>query len=877
MSKSKGLAPSKLASKDGSEASDDMPSRPKKKLRRTKAAKKKATKKIVKHRPLAKTIAAKRKNPAACDRIWFLSSLLVNGPFEIRILGAREHTSGSFRGTKSGYFTDFGDALDAIREADKTQPKAIYVTLNPVVEGVVARAHNRLEFPAKQTTKDAEIERRSYMLVDIDPRRPTGVSANDEEVEHARRLAEDVRNHLNGQGWPEPISVFSGSGRYLIYGVDLPNDEKTKKLVNEVLHSLAKRFDTANAVIDTSVFNASRLVKIPGTWARKGDEKGERKHRIAAITSRPQNDELKPVSGKQLQQLATRFEKVGSDSDMSPEEYFPSDDASEDVVKRCLSYLRMMNNAIAGEGGHNQTFAYAAVIARFGLSQHQAIEVLEEINAEKCKPVWSEKELRHKLGDAYVKVADEDEIGKFQSTKYAKECKKALRALAPETVAESFANWLRDANGDLTLRIWKGGTFRWRGGRYEAVEEDIQKTILRRFLLDGFSGLTARLVSDVHHNVAAMISLDSYVQPPQFLSNSVGDTDKGLFRPESLYVGPTKLINLATGEMAPNTAAYFSLSCNAFDYQPGLETPKRWLKFLNEVFADVASRKLVQEWMGYLLTADISFQKMMLLHGPTRSGKGTISRIIESMVGHNNFCAPTFDSFFDRFGLAPLVGKTVAIVNDARRASGKKNDALTEKLLSLSGGDQVQVDRKYRDSVSMRLQARLMILSNEIPRIDDASGVIADRFLVLRTQKSFLGMEDRELFAKLAEELPQIICWAVEGWKRLNDSGKFTEPSYTSKYREQIRHIASPVTAFVAQRCTLAPNTSVTKYELFRAYELWCAECGIKRQESREMFGQALQSAYPAIMESRKRIKGERERIWKGICRNAAALLHTND
>ena len=811
----------------------------------------------------------KRKRSPALDRFNFVGMLLLNGAIEIRILNTAEDKESSGRGVKSGYFTDLDAALSAIDQADECNPEAIYATLNPVSEQIVSRAYNRFAFPATNTTKDIEIDRRAFLMLDIDPKRPAGVSANAEEVEDAKDLADTVHSYLNQQGWPEPIRIFSGSGRYLLYRVDLPNNEESKNLVKQVLRSLAEQFDTPNAVIDRSVYNASRLVKIPGTMARKGDEVDGRKHRLTILSSVPNDGELSVVSLPQLKDVAFSSGGEVPASDLTNDHCFPQDDVGNEVVERCLKYLRKMNDAVAGEGGHNQTFWFAAVIARFGLSKQQAFEVISTINLEKCKPEWKENELWHKLHDAYKTVSEEGGIGKFKTSTVVSNDKKRLKDELPEIVADAFVHWLRDADGNLTMWSWRGQKIRWREGRYVVIKKD--ETILRdslyRFLQDRFTGLTATLVNDVLRNAEALIALDSDATPPIFLGNSSANKHDDFHDPRIVYVGPTRLVNLVNRKTLPNTAAYFAFRRNSCDYHQAPGKPKRWLSFLNEIFGDEASCRLLQQWMGYLMTEDSSFQKILMLHGPTRSGKGTISKMIEALVGEENFCAPMFDSFSQQFGLSLLVNKTVAIVNDARRSSGKKNDSLTEKLLSLSGDDRLQIDKKYKDPVSARLTTRLMIFSNELPRIDDASGVIADRFLFLRTTKSFLDEEDRGLFGKLVKELPQILHWAIEGWEDLHQSEDFTVPDYFEQYRAQMRSLASPALGFISERCKIDPKSAVFKDELYAKYESWCASRGMaKYQETRANFDKALTSAYPQINgDSRGRLKGKRPYKWTGI------------
>lgn len=71
-----------------------------------------------------------------------------------------------------------------------------------------------------------------------------------------------------------------------------------------------------------------------------------------------------------------------------------------DLRERARRYVAAMPAAISGSGGHDATFAVAcALVKGFGLSIGEARSLLQEFN-QRCDPVWSERELEHKLQQA---------------------------------------------------------------------------------------------------------------------------------------------------------------------------------------------------------------------------------------------------------------------------------------------------------------------------------------------------------------------------------------------------------------------------------------------------------------------------------------------
>ena len=68
---------------------------------------------------------------------------------------------------------------------------------------------------------------------------------------------------------------------------------------------------------------------------------------------------------------------------------------------RARAYLAKCDPAIEYQGGHNQTFKVAIKMFKlFGLSREDAFGLLWDHYNPRCKPPWSEKELRHKVEDA---------------------------------------------------------------------------------------------------------------------------------------------------------------------------------------------------------------------------------------------------------------------------------------------------------------------------------------------------------------------------------------------------------------------------------------------------------------------------------------------
>jgi hypothetical protein len=208
--------------------------------------------------------------------------------------------------THSGYFDDFESLARAVEALDADPSVAgIYVTLNTVNPALLARRANRIKMRLSRkdaTTADADIIRRRWFPVDIDPVRPSGVSSTDAEHDAALAAAERIAAYLAEQGFPAPVRADSGNGAHLLYRVDLENDEAATALVKGALATLDALFSNEAVTVDTANHNAARIWKLYGTLSRKGDNTPERPHRRAKVLAVP--DDIRMVPREYLQHLA---------------------------------------------------------------------------------------------------------------------------------------------------------------------------------------------------------------------------------------------------------------------------------------------------------------------------------------------------------------------------------------------------------------------------------------------------------------------------------------------------------------------------------------------------------------------------------------------
>jgi putative DNA primase/helicase len=325
------------------------------------------------------------------------------------------------------------------------------------------------------------------------------------------------------------------------------------------------------------------------------------------------------------------------------------------------------------------------------------------------------------------------------------------------------------------------------------------------------------------------------------------------------------LLHLPSRKLLPHTSAFFAHNALPFSYDPHALAPVGWFRFLESIWSnDAESIETLQEIMGFLLLADTSHHKIFLFVGPRRSGKGTIARIIRKLVGEPNYAGLTLSTLATQFGLADLISKPVAVIPDARLSDRMDQRVVVERLLSISGADPLPVDRKFRSVWNGALPTRIVILTNEMPRLRDTSGALAGRFIVLCFPKSFYGQEDLGLEGRIGRELPGILNWCLEGAQRLLERGHFKQPRSSAEALEELYTLSSPLRAFVDECCEVGAGLWVTFPQLYDFFKDWAGEAGWKPIPDRHTFGRDLRALIPALRVSQPRVGG-RVRRYIGI------------
>lgn len=411
----------------------------------------------------------------------------------------------------------------------------------------------------------------------------------------------------------------------------------------------------------------------------------------------------------------------------------------------------------------------------------------------------------------------------------------------PMSAAEVFRRQfrIRDLEG---LWFVNGEFYAWAGSHYRQLAAGELAAQLYPFLRKQGCTPTKRVVENVSHALAGI----AFVPPqssPCWLPGHAGDD------PRKLVVVRNGLLRVSDRNLLPTDPRLFATSCRPLDYAPDAPTPTAWLGFLHSLWGDDAeSIATWQEFMALAaLTSDTSFQKALLLVGPPRSGKGTLLRVLTELAGREAVSSPTLASLGQDFGLQSVIDRQVILLSDTRLGGKSNFAAIAESLLRIIGEDAVNVPRKNTTDWVGRLPGRIVLASNELPALLDASGALANRFVVLRMTRSFLGQEDPMLTDRLLAELPAILRWCLDGLDRLRARRRLQQPASGRDLLEAMGELTSPISLFIRDCLVVEDDAWVSKAALFDRWGEWCREHGHGRAGSDSMFSRQLRAALPQI------------------------------
>ena len=737
-----------------------------------------------------------------------------DGVFEIRI---PKH--GKYKFTASGYFNDVDAAIAAVAHWDGNA--SIYITLNAINRALLARAANKIVERADATTADADVVRRRWLFLDLDAVRPSGISSTDEEVGEARRAADKIAAFLRSRGWPEPILAASGNGAYLLYRVDLPNDEATAKLVADTLAQLGTRFDTDQVKVDPTVSNASRIIGLVGTMKMKGDSTEDRPHRRSYVISSP--DELAIVSRSQLEAL------VGEVPTASRPALFVVPRGGGRVRDMLdaggIAYREQAPDANGVTWYHVERCPFHDDGPPFECGVAQALPngpyAGHCFHARGAGKGWKDfkRELRLDIGNrhdpAIVGGSDEPLTdagnGEYFARMYGDRVRYDHRRR--RWLMWDRHRWSDDADGEIR-RLAKMAV------RHRLLSATKIEDLTRRGHAAKFA------IQSEHRQRLDALLAQAQTEPPVTDAGTRWDADPLLLGTENGVVDLRAGVR-RDGRPVDRITLHTPVAFNADAACP------RWLRFLDEVFGgDVELVDFIQRVVGYSLTGLTTEQCLFLCYGTGANGKSVFLRILRMLAGFYAFNAPF--SLFEMHSRNAIPNDLAALVNRRLVTSSETNEGtrLNEaRVKALTGCDPITARFMRAEFFTFEPVAKYWLAVNHKPSVGDDSYGFWRRVRLIPFTRRFSGSAaDQSLADTLELELPGILAWSVRGVLAWQERG-LPAPAAVRAATETYRLESDPLAAFIDERCVVAEGVTVASSLAFKAYVAWGTDQGMRERE----------------------------------------------
>ncbi len=431
-----------------------------------------------------------------------------------------------------------------------------------------------------------------------------------------------------------------------------------------------------------------------------------------------------------------------------------------------------------------------------------------------------------------------------------------------------------DADPMPVIRKWRGDYYAWKDGYYRPFSRETLEIQLTAWLQSQHYrwkvtyGRTLRITPSLLRTL--VLNLDPHIvirdgyEPNQWLDRYESPTPPQRPRVLAVRNGLLPLDQGEEPELLDHTPNYFNASCLPFDYDPKAVCP-RWEAFLADVMDGDSERiELLQQWVGYLLSADLRQHRFLLCVGEGANGKSVFFEIIRAVLGPANCSSVPLSRFGNPFCLHATLGKMVNMSSESASMIGEEAESLLKAFVA---GDLLTFERKYRDPLQARPTAKVMIATNSLPRFADRSQGLWRRVLLVPFDKTVPEVEQNKTLAQEigASERPGILNWAMAGLADLTRHGGFCLPRVSVAALETYRRDANPAHAFLLDNYVASADyEGLPVREVYQSYQQWCHDNGYRPLAASHL-GQQVRRTFPLCRVAHRRAGSRRVRVYSGL------------
>lgn len=261
------------------------------------------------------------------------------------------------------------------------------------------------------------------------------------------------------------------------------------------------------------------------------------------------------------------------------------------------------------------------------------------------------------------------------------------------------------------------------------------------------------------------------------------------------------LVNVKTGEKMPASHDFFVTNPIAYKIGESKETPtidklfKEWVT--KEGIQDESYVKTLKQIIACCLTPDKFMQRIIALCGSGSNGKGTFIRMIQKILGKENYCASELRQLSqDRFAASATYRKLACFMGEV-----SYNDLSdTGRLKQMSGEDETSFQFKGKDAITDLTTASFIIATNSLPATPDKSIGFYRRWLIVDFPNQF-PIKEGILDSIPEQEIENLCLTCADLLKEMYETCSFENEGTIEQRAQKFEERANPIAIFLENRC----------------------------------------------------------------------------
>jgi phage/plasmid-associated DNA primase len=275
--------------------------------------------------------------------------------------------------------------------------------------------------------------------------------------------------------------------------------------------------------------------------------------------------------------------------------------------------------------------------------------------------------------------------------------------------------------------------------------------------------------------------------------------------------------------------------------------------------------------IGLALVSDLTFHKALVLLGPPRSGKTTLLKLAQLVLGGTPGQFPTAILFSPESrganSRAAWIDQSPRLLCLDEFPEEALRDEGEELFKSMTAHGGVSMWLKYRDERAENIWTpKLLFATNNRMRYRDPSGALTRRLLIVECPRSLPDHRlDSGLLDKFTPELGAFAAACIQSAFEVQQKRTYPESLAMRDLLMDIERNGDAVKLWLSENCVFEPQSFVPSQTLYQNFRGWCEENGLhafSRPKMRDMICGAHEDVHCARQRAIDPSDGTRKVLW---------------